>query len=115
MRRIHCYAIRKESYEDQIAAGRWNPCLEIVFRDRKGEHTHKISAGNSDVIHVYREGNETFVLSVNDPLGYVGLEVFDGDDKQGDAFLQGEQVTEVLGRDDLAPFTMIRRMMEMIG
>ena len=78
MRRIYCYAIHKETYEDQIAAGRWNPCLEIVFRDWRGNHTHKIGAGRSDVIHVYREGNETFVLSVNDPLGYVGLEVFDG-------------------------------------
>ena len=60
--------------------GAIEPCLEIVFRDWRENHTHKISAGHSDVIHVYREGNETFVLSVNEPLGYAGLEVFDGDD-----------------------------------
>ena len=52
MRRVYSHTIRKESYEDQIAAGRWNPGFEIVFRDRRGKHTHKISAGNSDVIHV---------------------------------------------------------------
>jgi len=115
MRRVYSHTIRKESYEGQIAAGRWNPCLEIVFRDRRGKHTHKISAGNSDVIHVYRDGSETYVLSVNDSLGYVGLEVFDGDDKTGEAFLQGEQVADVLGRYDLAPFTMVRRMVEIIG
>ena len=115
MRRVYRHTIGKESLEDQIAAGRYHPCLEITFCDRRGKHTHKISAGYSDVLHVYREGRETFVLSVNDPLGYVGLEVFDGDDKAGEAFLQGEQVTEVLGRDDLAPFTIIRRMRDRIG
>ena len=28
------------------------------------------------------------MLSFNDPLSYVGIEVFDGDERVGDAFLQ---------------------------
>lgn len=114
MRRISNYRIAKESMEDMIAAGRFNPCLEITFADRSGRHTHKIGAGNSDVIHVYRNAARTFVLSVNDRLGYVGLEAFDGAEKAGDVFLQGDQVIESLGRDDLAPFTIIRRLMDLI-
>ena len=89
--------------------------MEITFRDRHGQHTHKLSAGTGDVLHVYRKAGQTFVLSLNRSLGYVGLEVFDGAHRVGDVFLQGGQVTEVLGRDDLAPFTIIRRLVELIG
>ena len=115
MRKVKNYHIGKESVEDMIAAGRFNPCLKITFRDRQGSHTHKLSSGYSDRIHVYREGGETFVLSINDRLGYVGLEVFAGAEKAGDVFLQEEEVTEVLGRDDLIPYTIIRRMLNLIG
>jgi hypothetical protein len=55
------------------------------------------------------------VLSINNSLGYVGLEVFEGSEQAGDIFLQENQVTETLGRMDLAPFTIIRRLMEFIG
>ena len=115
MRRYYGHTFAKESTEDMIAAGRYSPCIEITFHDRWGRHTHKLGAGTSDVIHVYREGGETLVLSVNDPLGYVGLEVFRGRDRVGEIFFQGDQLTEVLGRNDLAPFTMIRRLLEYIA
>jgi len=95
-----------------VEAGRFNPCLEIVFRDSTGFHTHRIGAGYSDDISVYREDDETFVLSQNHSLGYVGLEVFTGADKTGDIFLEEHHVKETLGRDDLAPFTIIRRLRE---
>jgi hypothetical protein len=48
-------------------------------------------------------------LSLNNCLGYAGLEVFKGEDVIGDVFLQGDQVAEILGRSDVAPFTIIRR------
>ncbi|MBI9086080.1 MAG: hypothetical protein JEZ11_20950 [Desulfobacterales bacterium] len=115
MRRIYSHTFAKESQEDMFAAGRFNPCMEITFQDRNGKHTHKLSSGTGDVIHVYREAGETFVLSVNDPLGYVGLEVFDGRYRVTEVFLQGDQVKEVLGRDDLAPFTIIRRLLNRIA
>ena len=112
MRKVKSYAVQKESFEDMIEAKRFNPCLEIVFRDKTGRHTHKISAGYSDDIAVYRENSEIFVLSQNQSLGYVGLETFTGSEKIGDIFLEEHQIKETIGRDDLAPFTIIRRLVE---
>lgn len=114
VKQINRFRIAKESPSEMITAGRYHPALEITFCDRSGKHTHTLSAGTDDVIHVYREANLTCVLSVNNRLGYVGLEVFDGDEKAGDIFLQEGQVAEILGRDDLAPFTIIRRLLEYI-
>ena len=110
MRRIHNYTVSKESFDDMIKANRFNPSLEIVFRDKKGKHVGKISAGYDDVIHVYREDADTFILSLNPGLGYVGLEVLEGSEKAGSLFLQGDQVKEILGRDNLAPLTIIKRL-----
>ena len=110
MRRVNNYRIAKESFEDMCTATRFHPCLEITFRDRTGEHTHKLSAGYSDDISVYREHGETFVLSQNPGLGYIGLEVFMAEEQTGDIFLEAHRITEILGRDNLAPFTIIRRL-----
>jgi hypothetical protein len=112
MRRINNDSINKESTEDMIKAGRFNPCIEITFRDRSGKQTHKLSAGYGDVLDIYREGLETYVLSTNPRLGCVGLEVFEGDEKTGSIFLESHQVKEVLGREDLAPFNAIKRLRE---
>ena len=111
MRRVVRYTISKESYEDMIKAGRFNPCLEITFWDKHGKHTHKLQTGYEDYIHVFRECGETFVLSQNHRLDYIGLEMFKSDTKTGSIFLQEYTAKEVLGRMDLAPFTIIRRIM----
>ena len=114
MRKVTNYAISKESFDDMCKAKRFNPCLEITFQDKKGIHQHKISAGYDDDIYVYREHQETFILTQNPRLGYVGLEVFRGDVKSGDIFLEAHQVIDVLGRDDLAPFTIVRRLRDYV-
>jgi hypothetical protein len=114
MRRIHRYSIQKENLFDMLHAQRYNPCLEITYRDRFGKHTHKLSAGYWDDLDVYREGTETYILSSNPKLGYIGLEVFVGPDKTGEIFVQEEQVKEVLGNEDLAPFNAIKRLREYI-
>ena len=114
MRRIRNYSIDKESTEDMIRAKRFNPSLEITFRDRSGLHTHKLSAGLDDDLYVYREGAETLVLSTNSKLGYIGLEVFAGADKTGEIFVEEYQVKEILGCKDLAPFNTIKRLREHI-
>ncbi len=110
MRRIYNYSTEKEPFWDMLHAKRHNPCLCITFQDRSGKHIHKLSAGYGDNLDVYREGTETYVLSRNPQLGYVGLEVFEGALKLGDIFLQGHQVKEVLGRDNRAPFNVIKRL-----
>jgi hypothetical protein len=110
VRKVKKYTISKESFEDMCKAKKFNPSLKITFRDKNGIHHHKLSAGYDDDVYVYREHQETFILTQNSRLGYVGLEVFEGDTKSADIFLEAHQVIEVLGKDDLAPFTMIRRL-----
>jgi hypothetical protein len=114
MRRVRKYSIRKETHSDMLHAQRYNRCLEITYRDRSGEYTHKLSAGYCDDIDIYRSGSETYVLTSNRSLGYIGLEVFQGPDKTGEIFVQSEQVKEVLERDDLAPFNAIKRLREYV-
>ena len=63
---------------------------------------------------MYREHGDTFVLTQNFRLGYGGLEVFNGKDSVGNIFLQGDDVIEILGRDNLAPFTIIRRLKDYV-
>lgn len=114
MRRVD-YELQRESYEDMLAAGRYNKALEIVFRDKSGEHPHKLDAGRMDDIDVYRHGKETFVLTRNFGLGYVGLEVFEGEYENGTIFLQNDsEIQEIVGSLDLAPYTIIRRMAQYI-
>ena len=110
MKRAKNFKIQKESFEDMQKARRFNPCLEITFCDRSGLHTHKIGAGYQDEIHVYRYGDQNFVLSKNNRLGYIGLEVFSGSEKKGELFLESHEVGYILKRYDLAPFTIIKRL-----
>lgn len=110
MRRVNCKIVR-ESFEDMIEVGRLHPSLEVIFRDKKGSHKHKIGAGYSDEVYAFRENGETFILSQNERLGYIGLEVFKGDEQTGDIFIDSHQVEETIVRDDLSPYTIIRRLM----
>lgn len=112
MRTVRNYNIVKESIEDQTQAGRWNPCLEISFRDKQGLHIHKIGAGYSDDIHVFRETGVTFIVGTNSWLGYINLEIYEGDDKLGEIFLEYHHLMETLGRVDLEPITLARRLKE---
>jgi hypothetical protein len=106
MRRAKRFKIMKESLEDQVKGKRFNPCLEIVFRDRTGLHRHKISAGYSDEIHVFKNHGMNMVLSYNLKLGYVGLEAFQGGERVNDVFLCGSEMLAALGEDDLKPEKM---------
>ena len=114
MKRCKGYKIQKESLEDMRESGRFNRCIEITFKDLAGEHTHKIGAGYSDEIDVYQEESVTFLLSHNPGLGYFGLEMFEGDEKVGDLFIDSHQVKDTIGREDLSPFNTIKRMAEYI-
>lgn len=111
------FAVQKETYEEQSDAGRYNPGLVLLFRDKAGKHRMHISAGGRDIIDVYRHGEETYVLTKNRGLGYVGLEIFRGDEGAGDIFLQSEdEIHDILGHRglDLADHNIIRRLSEYI-
>ena len=114
MRKINNYSINQESLGDMLESGRFNPSLEITFQDKSGQHIHKLSAGYGDDLEVYSEGTEIFIFYTNDMLGYVGLEIFEGAEKQGDIFLEDYELKDVLGRKNLAPFNIIKKLREYI-
>jgi len=88
----------KETREEQREAGRHNPSLVVYFRDRKGTHRVPINAGYYDDVEGFRSGDETFILTTNSSLEYVGLEVFRGDESLGDVFFQYDhEIKDVLG------------------
>ena len=68
----------------------------------------------SDDICLYRKHRQTFILTQNPHFGNVGLEVFKGDAKAEIFFLEAHQVIDVLQRDDLAPFTVVRRLRDYV-
>lgn len=115
MKRVKNYAISKESVEDMVEAGRHNPMLEITFRDRKGKHTQKLYAGYGDRLTVYREGQYTFVVAQGTRLGYVGLEVFKGEEQTGELFVEETRMKDTFGKENPSPITVIRRLRDMIG
>ena len=115
MKKISAYRVRKESLAAMRKAQGFYPALEIQFRDRSGIHTHTLSAGYDDDLFVYRESGETYVLSLNTRLGYVGLQCFDGSTEVESLFLQEGQVEETIGRLEYAPWTIIRRLLEYIN
>ena len=114
MKKVKNYTIEKESIQDMCDAGRFNPSSEITYRDKTGIQTHKIDAGCLDDIHVCREGMETFVLTTNQSLPYVGLEVFTKDGQAGDLFFQGDQVLEAGINLDLMPYNIIKELLQYI-
>lgn len=98
-------------------SGHYGPTQQVTYRDRTGTHTVNISAGSSDDVGVFREGDETFVLSVNRRIGYVGLQAFKGGQDYGDVFLQNDwEIREALGPRglDLQDVTIARKLSEYI-
>jgi hypothetical protein len=96
------FAVTHETWEEADAAGRYNRGLVVLFRDRTGNHRVPIGAGDSDDVEVFRDHGLTYVVSRNHGLGYVSLEVFEGDTWVSQTFLQfDEDIAEILGRDGL--------------
>ena len=110
MRKVN-YNTGYESWDDMYEAQRYNRSLELTFKDKTGTHTHKISAGNSDSLDVYQEGSETFLLSRNYGLHYIGLEVFEGDALIGDVFFESGAVDELKIKLSAAPYNLIKRLL----
>ena len=52
MRRVCHYNIEKESIEDMIADGRFNPALKVSYWSSEGQHTHLISAGKQEAVDI---------------------------------------------------------------
>jgi hypothetical protein len=91
MRKLKNYQIEKEDISNMVKAGRFNPALELTYKN----NTVTISAGYSDSISVYEEDKVIYILTYNDRLRYIGLEIVEENTIVGDIFLQSPE--EVIG------------------
>jgi hypothetical protein len=85
----------------------------VKFRDSDGVHEVVVGAGRDDTLYTFREGDVTYILSLNRRLDYAGLDVFEGDDHRGESFLQFEgEIESVLGKRglDLEPINIAKGM-----
>ena len=87
--------IRKMTWEETTEAGLQNPGLVMEYCRLR----IPLSAGYSDTVEIYRNGNSLMILSVNRQLEYVGLDEVDCLDGQiiGSVFLEGCHVVEAIG------------------
>jgi hypothetical protein len=73
-----------------------------------------LSAGYSDMIQIYRNGNSLLILITNRQLGYVGLDEVDclDGDIIGTVFLEEYQIKESVSKNwlQMKPETLIKRM-----
>jgi len=96
-----------ENFAEQHKAGRYNPGL-VIKLDNK---VYPISAGYSDSLYFWKTKNHLYVLSVNIPLNYVGLEILDRKQKVKlvNIFIQREEDIENIfpkGLNDYEPDTI---------
>jgi hypothetical protein len=77
---------RKMTWEEQREAGLQNPGLMMEYCRLR----IPLSAGYSDTVEIYRNGNSLMILTVNRQLEYVGLDEVDCLDGQiiGSVFLE---------------------------
>lgn len=104
-------AIRKMNGEETSNLNSQNPGLIM-------EYCHlmiPLTAGYSDTVQIYRNGNSMLILTTNNRLGYIGLDevdLLDGD-IIGTVFLEECQIKECIGNrwHQMKPETVIRRLL----
>ena len=87
--------IRKMNWEETRNHKLYNPGLIM-------EYCHlliPLSAGYSDTVEIYRNGNSLMILTVNTDIEYVSLDEVDCLDGQiiGSVFLEGCHIAESIG------------------
>lgn len=116
--------MRRESWESQRDAGRFNPASVLIYRESHGRgksrrecvHRLVLGKGDGDDFAFFRDGRYLLALSWRTGLDYVGLQVYsldDGEECGEDVFCQGEEhYREVLGPMglELTPANMARRL-----
>ena len=90
----------------------FNPGLMMEL----GNLTLPLSAGTSDHIHTFSEGNHLYVLVVNYRLGYLGIDLIDMEDGGivSSIFLQGCELEELAGFrwQLMKPETLLKRVLD---
>ena len=102
--------IRKMTWEETSIHQLHNPGLIL-------EYCHlmiPLSAGYTDTIQIYRNGNSLMILITNKQQGYIGLDEVDclDGDIIGTVFLEEHQIKECIGNrwQQMKPETLIRRL-----
>jgi hypothetical protein len=120
--------LSRYSTVERWPAGHHNPHHNIVVTHNRKPVELECAAGSSDDVHVYRDGDRFYILSLNTRIGYVGLAVYDTEalgkledgkalDPTGEVFLQNDsEIIDALGKRglDLSPSTITRRLAEFI-
>lgn len=112
-------SIKRESWESQRRAGRYNPALVALFDNRR----HVLPVGDSDYFTLYRvkgdDSGRVWCVSISTRFGYCGACSFLPDDTERDESAEvfcdtSQAITEVLGRadgiDELTERTIARRL-----
>jgi hypothetical protein len=89
---LHSYEFDRETYDEQRAAGRYNPARVIIWRG----HRYALGCGDGDAVDVFTEGGALYVLSRRRPLGYAGLEVFRDGERIADIFTDDPERADYL-------------------
>ena len=115
--RISGLRLFEEPVSTQVSAGRFNPALMVRYTLNGQSYEHHISAGRSDYVFAYTDGECVFVLSLNTLLQYVGVEVFHAGERIADLFFDEVSVRHDLQLTsvDLAPDELMDHLMERYG
>jgi hypothetical protein len=104
--------IRKMTWEEQREAGLFNPGLMMEYCDL----LIPLSAGYSDTVEIYRNGNSLMILTVNTDIEYVSLDEVDCLDGETirSVFLESSHIVEGIGNRwlQMKPETSIKRLSE---
>ncbi len=103
-------AIRKMTPDETTSHNLQNPGLMIEYCNLM----IPLSAGYSDAIMIYRNGNSLLILITNIQIGYIGLDDVDclDGDIIGSVFLEEYQIKDCIGRRwlQMKPETLLRKL-----
>ena len=95
MKRIYP-KIEEETWEKQSAAGRYNPASVAIVKGNR----LTLNCGSADDLYFWTDKKETYVLTINNRMGYIGLDIYSGAYNTCSVFLQNyETAEEILGKN----------------
>lgn len=89
------YRIATESWARADAAKRCNRGSLLVTYHQGKRCVAPLGCGDSDDVYAYKEGNEIYVISINRPLDYLGMEVFSLENMEKSKFDPSQKTFEM--------------------
>jgi hypothetical protein len=97
MKRIHPKIIT-ESWEEQNASGRYYPAEVMEI----GHYQYRLNSGRTDDISIWGDKDRYLVLTINNRLGYIGLDEYLKNNREpiDGIFIQDyNEAVEILGKN----------------